>query len=88
MRPTQLLLGLNTCVFALVACKGREPPRRSADEHESAAAARGRTMLADTARCEETRAPDACTAACELNNSNSCARAGQIARAAGDTARA
>lgn len=88
MRSPRLLLGLTACVFALVACKGREPPRHSRSEHESAAATRGRTMLADTARCEATRDPAACEAACEANNSNSCARAGQLARAAGDTARA
>jgi TPR repeat protein len=79
-----LLLALTACVFALVACKERKAPR----DREAAADQRGRTMLADTARCEATRDPAACTAACDLNNSNSCARAAELARAAGDEARA
>ena len=79
-----MLLGLTTCVFALVACKEREAPR----DREAPAAARGRTMLADTARCEATREAAACDAACELGNSNSCARAGELARDAGDAPRA
>lgn len=78
---------LLACVFGLLACRDREASRALADR-DQASLRRNRQMIDDTARCEETRSAAVCQSACDLGNSNSCARAAALARADGDTARA
>jgi TPR repeat protein len=75
------------CLFAVLACRDRDAaPARRHDEAD--AVRRGQKMLADADACEATRSAPVCQSACDLGHSNSCAFAGAIARAAGDTARA
>ncbi len=68
---------LAVLVAAGASCRDRAQ-RREATEHEPPGQpARGHKMLAEARACQEGEPPplDHCTAACQLNHSNSCARA-------------